>query len=556
MYSKKHNKQIKKNNVQIIRQNKEMSNSDRKWARFADKKKGKTKVTKLTFITEQPPISIIIPAYDVVKYIEPCLDSIYNQNFFKTYNNAEVLICVDNCIPTLNKIQTIMAKYKGLDIKLFSTETNVGPYLIRNTLIGKTKYENILFFDSDDILVEDGLSKMFKNFTNDILRFSFNTFKDNDNHLSKNIFNPKFATGIFLIKKSVFNVLGGFLPWKCAADGEFRLRCERNFITKLIKEPLFYRRLRNNSLTFDKKTGMKSELRLNYSKKISYDSNFLFVEREITPIKEIKNLNILLAGPWVGEFGWELFCWHGYIRKLSLSYDKTIIIGRPTNEFLYSDFADEYIPFNPKSFETDAWKCDKAQNSTSIIKGIPHTNYISGIFDIGMRYSIKGVLDTKGLFFKEQIFKKLTSNTVISDKFNSDGYDVIFHCRNKNVGSDRNWLYGQWNELKKILGDDLTIGCIGNLEAFHIPDTDDLRGINLDELVSIMNKSKIIVGPSSGPMHLASLTGLKHLVWSTEYNRIRYEKDWNPLKTEVIFYSDENWDPNPKIIKKLIIENL
>ena len=25
----------------------------------------------------------------------------------------------------------------------------------------------------------------------------------------------------------------------------------------------------------------------------------------------------LIAGPWVGEFGWELFAWQGYIRALS-----------------------------------------------------------------------------------------------------------------------------------------------------------------------------------------------------------------------------------------------
>ena len=35
---------------------------------------------------------------------------------------------------------------------------------------------------------------------------------------------------------------------------------------------------------------------------------------------------ILLAGPWVGEFGWELFCWQGFLRKLSKQYDKVITI--------------------------------------------------------------------------------------------------------------------------------------------------------------------------------------------------------------------------------------
>jgi len=254
---------------------------------------------------------------------------------------------------------------------------------------------------------------------------------------------------------------------------------------------------------------------------------------------------ILLAGPWIGEFGWELFCWQGFVRKLSKNYDKTIIIGRPTNKLLYSDFADEYIKFDPESFKTDAWNCHGAKSAKDIISSIPHTDYLNGVFDIGMRYSQKGVTDTKGLFFSQQDFIKL-----ISDK-KGKKFDVIFHCRNKSTGSDRNWSYEQWVQLKEDLGN-LSVACIGNHESFHIPGTEDLRGIDLDELVATMNESNLIIGPSSGPMHLASLAGMTHLVWSTEYNRVRYEKDWNPLRTKVIFYSEGGWNPKPLDISKII----
>lgn len=263
---------------------------------------------------------------------------------------------------------------------------------------------------------------------------------------------------------------------------------------------------------------------------------------------------ILLAGPWVGEFGWELFCWQGYVRNLSKNYDKTIVIGRPTNEFLYSDFADEYIKFDPESFKTDAWRCHGAKSAKHIIDNTTHTDYLSGNFDIGMRYTQNGVVDTKNLFFSEQTFINYQSDKEIPEPFNKDGYDIIFHCRNKTTGPERNWSYEQWVELKKHIGENKKIACIGNNEAFHIPNTDDLRNIDLDVLVSVMNKSKLILGPSSGPIHLASLCGLKHLVWSTEYNRVRYEKDWNPLKTTVIFYSDGGWKPRPIKIAEIVDE--
>jgi len=258
----------------------------------------------------------------------------------------------------------------------------------------------------------------------------------------------------------------------------------------------------------------------------------------------------LLAGPWVGEFGWELFCWQGYIRRMSRDYDKTIIISRPGNQALYKDFYSEYIEFDPNSFKTDSWMCKDAEDSSHLIKNIAHTDYFIGNFDIGYRCLPDGKsIDTNGLF-KEQDFIKYEETT------NYGGYDILFHCRNKITGSQRNWDINQWVELKKKLPNELKIACIGNSQAFHITGCDDLRGIDLTDLIGVMNKSKIIVGPSSGPMHLASLCGLTHLVWSSEHNRVRYFTDWNPHKTKVIFYSDENWTPNPENIKNIIINNI
>lgn len=262
----------------------------------------------------------------------------------------------------------------------------------------------------------------------------------------------------------------------------------------------------------------------------------------------------LLAGPWIGEFGWELFCWQAFVRKHSRNFEKTIVIGRPTNEFLYKDFCDEYIKFDPESFQTDAWKCHNAKSAHEVIKSTPHDVYLNGTFDIGMRYTHNGVIDTKGLFFKEQEFHKYHTPS------DHDGYDIIFHCRNKSTGADRNWSKEQWEELYQLLYDHfegiITIGCIGNDEAFHIEGTDDLRGMDLEELIGIMGRSDLIVGPSSGPMHLASLCGLKHLVWSTEYNRVRYEKDWNPFGTEIIFYGEDGWNPKPDAIKEIILKHI
>lgn len=255
---------------------------------------------------------------------------------------------------------------------------------------------------------------------------------------------------------------------------------------------------------------------------------------------------ILLAGPWIGEFGWELFCWQGYVRFHSDKFDKVKIIGRPGHRILYEDFCDEYIEFDPCSFNTDMFMCHGSKTYNHLLKEIPHTHYLDGQFNIGIQNTIKGLIDRKNIFFKEQKFKKYKSDSL------DYSFDIIFHCRNKTVGPERNWSKSQWVDLYEELKSDYNIACIGNDESFYIDGTKDLRNISLSDLCSVFNRSKLIVGPSSGPMHLASLCGLKHLVWSTEYNKVRYERDWNPLNTEVIFYDKEGWNPSPSKIKDII----
>ena len=65
----------------------------------------------------------------------------------------------------------------------------------------------------------------------------------------------------------------------------------------------------------------------------------------------------LFAGPFLGEFGWELLCWQGFVRKVSRRY-KTVIVYCPEGrEALYRDFADRIIPH---SFRGTA-ECDSVK---------------------------------------------------------------------------------------------------------------------------------------------------------------------------------------------------
>ena len=93
---------------------------------------------------ESKKVSIIIPVYNVEKYISKCLESVITQ----TYTNLEIL--VNNDGSTDNSYQ-ICLEYAEKDsrIKLYSQE-NSGPGKARNAMIERATGEYILFVDSDD----------------------------------------------------------------------------------------------------------------------------------------------------------------------------------------------------------------------------------------------------------------------------------------------------------------------------------------------------------------------------------------------------------------------
>lgn len=91
--------------------------------------------------------SIIVPVYNVEKYITDCLDSIINQSD----DNFEVLIVDDNSVDKSGEICDEYAK-KDSRIKVIHNQTNLGVSASRNIALSKVKGDFILFVDSDDCI--------------------------------------------------------------------------------------------------------------------------------------------------------------------------------------------------------------------------------------------------------------------------------------------------------------------------------------------------------------------------------------------------------------------
>lgn len=99
----------------------------------------------MTMNTE-PKISIIIPVYNVEKYLQKCLDSVINQ----TYKNLEIICINDGSPDNSGKILDEYAKKDGRVIVIH--QENAGVSVARNKGLEIATGEYIAFVDSDDWL--------------------------------------------------------------------------------------------------------------------------------------------------------------------------------------------------------------------------------------------------------------------------------------------------------------------------------------------------------------------------------------------------------------------
>ena len=100
-------------------------------------------------------ITIIVPVYNVEKYIRECIDSLLNQ----TYKNLEIILVDDG---SKDKSGEICENYANADsrVKVIHKE-NEGLGFARNTGLTVAQGKFVTFIDSDDWLENDALQLLY-----------------------------------------------------------------------------------------------------------------------------------------------------------------------------------------------------------------------------------------------------------------------------------------------------------------------------------------------------------------------------------------------------------
>lgn len=246
----------------------------------------------------------------------------------------------------------------------------------------------------------------------------------------------------------------------------------------------------------------------------------------------------LIAGPFVGELGWELMEWQGFVRRLRRAYRKTVVISYPNSQCLYEDC--EFWPHSmllkdsgpgygnwPRKRMLDlAAQCAADLKQTSFRVFLPvYLNKIS-------RRVIGGQE-----FLSPRELRQASAD-----------FDIAFHFRNfQRAGDDyKNYPLDQAAAIVRYcLGKGWRVCCIGHPEMAACPaGAQDCRSAGLSETMQILRRVRIVAGGSSAPMHLASLCDLPIVVWTgPPFTVDRYFDSWNPHGSRVFLVSDKGFRP-------------
>lgn len=148
----------------------------------------------------KPLVSIIMPCYNVEKYIEECIKSVIAQ----TFTLWELIIVNDGSTDRTGKI---CEKYSRLDLRIqYFEEKNAGVAAMRNIGLQHAQSDWIMFIDSDDVVAENAVSYLWNlslKYGGDITQGSYFKFLSKED-LTKKLYKIKKAG-----KEPVIKIMSG-----------------------------------------------------------------------------------------------------------------------------------------------------------------------------------------------------------------------------------------------------------------------------------------------------------------------------------------------------------
>ena len=137
---------------------------------------------------DKPLVSVIIPVYNVEKYLKECIDSVLNQ----TYDNFEIILVDDGSTDSSGKI---CDEYSSKDARITVIhKKNEGQSVARNKGIERSSGDWLYFPDSDDYIADDMFETLLKKAVTekaDIVIFDAYSFSDDGGKVRQSYISKK-----------------------------------------------------------------------------------------------------------------------------------------------------------------------------------------------------------------------------------------------------------------------------------------------------------------------------------------------------------------------------
>ena len=253
-------------------------------------------------------VSVIVPVYNVEKYLNKCLDSLVNQ----TLKDIEIIIVNDGSPDNSKKIiKEYKKKYPSI-IKVLD-QTNQGLSDARNNALSLTTSKYIMYVDSDDYVANDMVEKMYNKIVKDkadMVICGNNVVDENYNlvsstYPSNNNYSNDFEKIIFgnmcvwnkIIKKSLIvdnNLKFRSKVWYEDVDFSFKLMTLSKKTT-FVNENLYYYLVRKNSIMNSKNVLRNREILLTFEEIITYLKDHELFEKYYSELEYLAIDNIYIS---------------------------------------------------------------------------------------------------------------------------------------------------------------------------------------------------------------------------------------------------------------------
>lgn len=278
---------------------------------------------------------------------------------------------------------------------------------------------------------------------------------------------------------------------------------------------------------------------------------------------------ILVAGPFVGELGYEIGEWIPHLAGLTNRLNCRLhVFANKGHQALYP-FAEKIIPFDFSAHNVDCnWLRNPSGEQIELFG-----KYTQQAWDYCSSPGCKGGFRTIELCGGKQMFRvfddkvpvKLCAAQEAVEKWKNElpeNKKIVLTYRALQRGGERNSNPECIEKLAAfIIKKGWTPVLVGRIDSgFSVPSSGAVNLVNkttLEDLIAIYRLSSVVVGSSTGIIHLAAACRVPHITWGSTFPDDtvvrRYNRDWNLNNTWVRFVS-KDWDVDAEMIQDVLIQ--